>query len=66
MYPVLLRARPDPSLSLTAPGTASAESSLRIAFAWWSIAFPLAVAYSIVVALLHRGKVEVPAEGEGY
>ena len=66
MYPALLRARPDPSLSLTAPGTATAESSLRIAFAWWSIAFPLAVAYSVTVAWLHRGKVETPAEGEGY
>jgi cytochrome d ubiquinol oxidase subunit II len=66
MYPVLLRARPDPSLSLTAPGTASAESSLRIAFGWWSFAFPLAVAYFVVVWRLHRGKVQVPAGGEGY
>jgi len=66
MYPVLLRSRPDPALSLTARGTASAESSLRIAFGWWSIAFPLALAYFIVVARLHRGKVEVAAEGEGY
>jgi cytochrome d ubiquinol oxidase subunit II len=66
MYPVLLRSRPDPALSLTAPGTASAESSLRIAFGWWLIAFPLAVAYFLVVARIHRGKVEVAAEGEGY
>jgi len=66
MYPVLLRARNDAALSLTAPGTASAESSLRIAFAWWSLAFPLAVAYFIVVWRLHRGKVEAAADGEGY
>ena len=66
MYPVLLRARNDPALSLTAPGTASAESSLRIALTWWSIAFPLAVAYFVVVWLLHRGKVQAAADGEGY
>jgi cytochrome d ubiquinol oxidase subunit II len=66
MYPVMLRSRLDPSLSLTAPGCASATSSLRIALAWWSIAFPLAIAYLVIVARLHRGKVQAAADGEGY
>ena len=66
LYPVLLRSIGDPTLSLTAHGTATAASSLRIAFAWWAIAFPLAILYYVIVARLHRGKVQVPAEGEGY
>jgi cytochrome d ubiquinol oxidase subunit II len=66
MYPVMLRSRLDPSLSLTAPGCASAASSLRIALAWWSVAFPLAIAYMVIIARLHRGKVQAAADGEGY
>lgn len=66
LFPVLLRSNGDPALSLTAYGSATAASSLRIALAWWVIAFPLAVLYYVVVARLHRGKVQVPSEGEGY
>jgi cytochrome d ubiquinol oxidase subunit II len=60
LFPVLLRSNGDPARSLTAYGSATAASSLRIAFAWWAIAFPLAVLYYVVVARLHRGKVQVP------
>ena len=66
LFPVLLRSNGDPALSLTAHGSASAASSLRIALAWWAIAFPLAIAYQVIVLRLHRGKVRVPAGGEGY
>ena len=66
LFPVLLRSNVDPSTSLTAYGTASAGSSLRIAFAWWAVAFPLALAYQVIVLRLHRGKVRAPGEGEGY
>jgi cytochrome d ubiquinol oxidase subunit II len=66
VFPVMLRAIGDESLSLSAYNASVPTSSLRIALGWWVIGAPLAVAYFVLLFRLHRGKA-VSAHGrEGY
>jgi hypothetical protein len=62
----MLRAVPDPALSITAYAAANDAAGLRVALAWWSLGFPLAIGYFIVLIRLHRGKAAAAADGEGY
>jgi len=57
LFPVMLRAVPDAALSITAHAAANDDHGLRIALVWWSIGFPIAVAYHVIVLRIHRGKV---------
>jgi cytochrome d ubiquinol oxidase subunit II len=66
VYPVMLRAIGDPSRSLTAANAAGDPAGLKTALGWFSIGFPLAILYFVLIFRLHRGKAETPAEGEGY
>ena len=66
MFPIMLRAVPDPRLSITAYAAANDPAGLRAALGWWSFGFPLAIAYFIVVVRIHRGKTAAAADGEGY
>lgn len=66
VYPVILGSIADPGLSLTAFNASTSEHSLRTGLTWWVFAFPLAVGYFLLLFRIHRGKVVVPAEGEGY
>jgi cytochrome bd ubiquinol oxidase subunit II len=66
LFPVMLRAVPDASLSITAYAASNDAHGLRVALAWWSIGFPLAVAYLVVLFRLHRGRAVAAREGEGY
>jgi cytochrome d ubiquinol oxidase subunit II len=66
LYPVMLRSSGDPSLSLTAPGTAVPAAALRTALLWWIVAFPLALGYLVFLFRLHRGRAVAAADGEGY
>jgi cytochrome d ubiquinol oxidase subunit II len=66
VFPVMLRAVPDPSLSITAFGASNDPAGLRAALKWWSLGFPLAIAYFVLLLRLHRGRAVAAAEGEGY
>ncbi len=66
MFPDLLRAVPDPALSLTAYAVSNDPAGLRTALRWWVVGFPLAALYLVVLFRLHRGKAAAAAEGEGY
>lgn len=66
LFPVMLRSLGDASRSLTAENASVPVASLRIAWAWWIVGVPLALAYFGIVFRLHRGKVG-PVEGaHGY
>jgi cytochrome d ubiquinol oxidase subunit II len=66
IFPVMLRSVGDPARSITAYAAANDDHGLRLALGWWSLGFPLAIAYFVVVFRLHRGKATTPREGEGY
>jgi cytochrome d ubiquinol oxidase subunit II len=65
-FPVMLRATGGDALSMTAYTGGGDEASLRIALRWFLIGLPLVLAYFVIVFRLHRGKVVVAREGEGY
>ena len=60
VFPTMLRAIGE-APSLTAYTGGGDPQGLRTALGWFSIGFPLAIFYFIVVFRLHRGKA-VPAE----
>ena len=66
LFPVMLRAVPDATLSITAYAASNDAHGLRVALAWWSIGFPLAIAYLVLLFRLHRGRAVAAREGEGY
>jgi cytochrome d ubiquinol oxidase subunit II len=66
VFPVMLRSVPDASLSITAYGASNDAAGLRTALKWWSLGFPLAIAYFVLLLRLHRGKAVAAADGEGY
>jgi len=66
MFPVMLKAVPDASRSLTAYAASNDSAGLRTALGWWGIGFPLALIYLIVLFRLHRGKIVPMEDGEGY
>jgi cytochrome d ubiquinol oxidase subunit II len=66
VFPVMLRSTLDPAYSLTAHNASASEHGLVTALGWWVIGFPLAILYLVVLFRIHRGKVDVTPEGEGY
>lgn len=66
LFPVLLRALPDPALSITAHNAGSTARGLGTALGWWAVGFPIAVAYVVVLFRIHRGKAVAAWDGEGY
>jgi cytochrome d ubiquinol oxidase subunit II len=66
LFPVLLRATGGAGRDITAFNAGSSSNGLRTALGWWVIGFPLAVAYFVVQFRLHRGKVGVRRNTEGY
>ena len=66
VFPVMLRAVPDASASLTALNARNDDAGLRIALRWWIIGFPIAVAYFVLLFRLHRGKVVGASGHDGY
>jgi len=66
VYPVMLRATGDAALSMTVSNGAGDPSGLRVALGWFSIGFPLALAYLAALFRMHRGKAVAAADGEGY
>jgi cytochrome bd ubiquinol oxidase subunit II len=66
MYPTLIRALPDETLSLSAQNSAAGPESLAQGLWWWPLGFLLALAYAMLLFRLHRGKAHAASEGEGY
>ncbi|MFQ5772001.1 MAG: cytochrome d ubiquinol oxidase subunit II, partial [bacterium] len=66
LYPNLLPASTNPAYNLTIYNTAAGAHGLRVGLVWWSIGMILAAAYFMYLFYSFRGKVKVPAEGEGY
>jgi cytochrome d ubiquinol oxidase subunit II len=66
LWPVLLRARGGPQLSLTAAQSANDAHGLAVALGWFAVGAPLALLYLGVVSWVHRGRAEAAPEGEGY
>lgn len=66
LYPNLLPASTNPAYNLTIYNTAAGEYGLSVGLVWWSIGIILAAAYFTYLFYSFRGKVQLPAEGEGY
>jgi len=64
LYPVVLPASTDPSLSLTIHNAAAGRHGLSVGFAWWILGALLALTYFFFLFRMFRGKVRL--EGEGY
>lgn len=65
LFPVLLRARGGPALSITAFQAANDAHGLAVALRWFLVGVPLALFYLGVVHWLHRGRAQAAPEGEG-
>jgi cytochrome d ubiquinol oxidase subunit II len=66
VYPYWLRSTVDPVHSLTAVNAAAGAGSLRAGLLWWPFGLVLAVVYLVFLLRHHRGRVEVPGNGDGY
>lgn len=66
VFPVMLRSTLNPDWSLTAYNASVAASGLRKGFAWWILAFPIALGYFAMLFRLFKGKAQAAPEGEGY
>jgi cytochrome d ubiquinol oxidase subunit II len=62
VFPTMLRASGGEALSLTAYNSGGDPAGLRTALGWFSIGFPLAIFYFVVVFRLHRGKAAAAEE----
>jgi len=60
LFPLLLPASNDASLSLTAFNSAAPNYGLAVGLKWWIPGFVLAISYSIFVYRHFRGKVVIP------
>ncbi|MCK5571598.1 MAG: cytochrome d ubiquinol oxidase subunit II [Bacteroidetes bacterium] len=66
LFPNVLPATTDPGRNLTVYNTISHEYGLSVAIIWWTAGILLALGYFAFLYRSIRGKVVVPAEGEGY
>ncbi|MCB1163028.1 MAG: cytochrome d ubiquinol oxidase subunit II [Candidatus Krumholzibacteriia bacterium] len=64
LYPVLIRAAGDATLSLDAAASAASRDSLTAALGWWPAGLALALVYIAMVFRLHRGKVSAAPVAE--
>ena len=66
MYPTVLPASTDPAFDLTIYNTATGAYGLGVGLVWWIVGMILAGAYFTYLFYSFRGKIKLPAEGEGY
>lgn len=66
LYPDVLPASNNPSLSLTVENAKAADRGLEIGLAWWIAGIILAVIYFVTVYRRFSGKVGAASEEEGY
>jgi cytochrome d ubiquinol oxidase subunit II len=65
-FPQLLPASTDPTLGLTVYNSAAASYGLNVGLIWWIIGIMLTSGYFIYLFYSVRGKIKLPAEGDGY
>ena len=66
LFPNVLPSSGDPARSLTVYNTITQEYGLSVGLVWWTIGILIASGYFIYLFRSFRGKVVVPAEGDGY
>ena len=66
LFPVMLRALPDASRSITVYGGGATRHGLRTALGWWAIGFPIAAIYFATLFRLHRAQSSAPPNRDGY
>ena len=66
LFPHVLVATTDPAYSLTVYNTIAHHYGLSVGIVWWIIGILLALGYFAFMFFMHRGKIKLPAEGEGY
>jgi cytochrome d ubiquinol oxidase subunit II len=66
LSPNLLPASTNPAFNLTIYNTAAGDYGLGVGLVWWSIGIVLAGVYFTYLFYSLRGKLKLPAEGEGY
>ena len=66
LFPNLLPASTDPAHSLTVYNSAAQEYGLSVGVVWFAIGMVLALGYFTFIFMMQRGKLKLPAEGEGY
>jgi cytochrome d ubiquinol oxidase subunit II len=59
LYPNVLPASGDPSLSLTIHNAKAGEHGLEVGLVWWTIGFIIAVGYFFYVYRMFRGKIRL-------
>jgi cytochrome d ubiquinol oxidase subunit II len=65
VYPVMVYAANDPTLSLTAQNAASSAHALRVGLLWWPVGAVIAIGYFALLFHLHRGVVSID-DRDGY
>jgi len=66
IYPNILIATTDPVNSLTIYNSATSKYALHLGLIWFPVGMILATGYTLFMYRSFRGKVKLPAEGEGY
>ncbi len=66
LFPVMLRALPDPSRSITAYAGGATPDGLRTALGWWVIGFPIALIYFVTLFRIHRSRASATHDGAPY
>jgi cytochrome d ubiquinol oxidase subunit II len=66
VWPVMLRATPDATLSLTARNAGGDAEGLRKALGWLAVGLPLVFSYYVFLFRFHRGRASAATDGEGY
>jgi len=66
LFPNVLPASTDPNYSLTVYNTIAHEYGLGVGLVWWTIGIVIALGYFTYLFYSFRGKVKLPAGGEGY
>nr|WP_320133568.1 cytochrome d ubiquinol oxidase subunit II [uncultured Holophaga sp.] len=66
VWPVMLPSTLDPNFSLTALKNAAGSHGLATGLGWWFLGFILVVIYFANLFRIHRGKVKVTEDSEGY
>jgi cytochrome d ubiquinol oxidase subunit II len=65
VYPVMIRAAGDGTLSLTAFNASSSAHSLSAGLIWWPAGALIAIGYAVLLFRMHRGKVR-QSDHQGY
>ena len=66
LFPNLLPASTGSQYSLTVHNSIAGQYGLAVGIVWWIIGVVLALVYFAYLFLTFRGKIQLPAEGEGY